>query len=284
LLIEMTKQVLETGEHLEKVMESQVLDMEKKSCSIENVKSIDKDVNEPEEGPGQPMKRENSENVIQGIHFSSILETIPQEFRLEASEYFRDNNIADTLSTKIFPHWNEKQQSEVIDQILGDSDSGIYANILIKLFKINEHIETTRSHKRFVEKTFYRFKSLFKHLQERTILDHDQSKLSFVEIVGYTDKWVWCKNSPLWEQALAHHYQHNPHHPQNVLGLRMTPEAIEESLVDMMACHWERKEGGGDDVPAERIGGFDEFYLERYVPEDRKIVEELLRNVRESGL
>ena len=51
-----------------------------------------------------------------------------------------------------------------------------------------------------------------------------------------------------------------------------------------MACHWERKEGGGDDVPAERIAGFSEFYLERYMPEGRRIAAELLRKVRESGL
>ena len=64
----------------------------------------------------------------------------------------------------------------------------------------------------------------------------------------------------------------------------MTPEDLEESVVDMMACHWERKEGGGEDVPAERIAGFSEFYLDRYLPEDRRIAAELLRQVSQSGL
>jgi len=64
----------------------------------------------------------------------------------------------------------------------------------------------------------------------------------------------------------------------------MTPEDLEESVVDMIACHWERKEGGGDDVPAERIAGFSDSYLERYLPQDRQIVVELLRKIRESGL
>ena len=57
---------------------------------------------------------------------------------------------------------------------------------------------------------------------------------------------------------------------------------MEESVVDMMACQWERKEGGG--VPAERIAGFSEFYLDRYLPEDRRIAAELLRQVSQSGL
>jgi len=64
----------------------------------------------------------------------------------------------------------------------------------------------------------------------------------------------------------------------------MTPEDLEESVVDMMACHWERKEEGGEDVPASRIAGFSDFYLDRYEPEDRELVSQLLKKVRESGL
>ena len=88
---------------------------------------------------------------------------------------------------------------------------------------------------------------------------------SFIEIVGYTDRWTWGKSSLLWEEALQHHYANNPHHPQFYQDKRMTRESLEESIVDMMACHWERKEGGGDEVPAEKIAGFSDFYLERYL-------------------
>jgi len=188
------------------------------------------------------------------------------------------------LSTKIIPLWNQEKRAEAVQQILTPNQDGTYAEILIKLFKINEHIECTRIHKQFIEKTFYRFRNVFKNLQEETILAHDQSKLSFIDIVGYTDRWTWGRSSSLWEEALAHHYGHNPHHPQHVLGQQMTPEDMEESVVDMMACHWERKEGGGDDVPAERIAGFSELYLDRYLPEDRRIAAELLRQVSHSGL
>lgn len=280
----MTNHILENGQNIEKSRESESCTLEKKRNDNESAESIDKDANEAEEDPGQPKKSEDCENIIQGILFSSIMETIPRKFRSDASEYFRDNDIAATLSTKIIPHWNQEQRIEAVNQVLTGSESGIYANILVKLFNINEHIECTRSHKRFIEKTFYRFQSVFKNLQEKTILAHDQSKLSFIEIVGYTDRWTWGRNSPLWEEALAHHYQHNSHHPQHVLGLQMTPEDLEESVVDMMACHWERKEGGGDDVSAEMIAGFSDFYLDRYLPQDRTIATELLSKIRESGL
>ncbi len=46
--------------------------------------------------------------------------------------------------------------------------------------------------------------------------NHDNSKLgSFVEVVGYTEKWVLngSMDSPAWQLALKHHYQNNPHHP-----------------------------------------------------------------------
>ena len=105
-----------------------------------------------------------------------------------------------------------------------------------------------------------------------------------MEIVGYTDKWTWHRCSQLWGLALDHHYQHNPHHPQNTPGLQMTHEALEESVVDMMACHWERQEGGEDDISAERVVGFSDFYLNRYLQADKEIVLELLRKIRESGL
>eukprot|EP00092_Neocalanus_flemingeri_P075615 GFUD01093693.1.p1 GENE.GFUD01093693.1~~GFUD01093693.1.p1 ORF type:complete len:288 (-),score=48.87 GFUD01093693.1:115-957(-) len=280
----MTIEILENEQTVEKMRGTQDYSFEKKTNSPDNALSIEKDISESEEGPRQLKRRADCDIFIQGVSFILILETISRKFRSDASEYFHNTDIADTLSTKIIPHWSKEQRSEAVGQVLSASDSGIYANILVKLFKINEHVECTRSHKQFIEKTFHRFRSVFKHLQAKTILAHDQSKLSFIELVGYTDRWVWGRNSQLWEQALAHHYEHNSHHPQHVLGVRMTPEDLEESVVDMMACHWERKEGGEDEVSAENIAGFGEFYLERYLSEDRKIVVELLRKIRESGL
>jgi len=234
--------------------------------------------------PGQPDDETFTNKIVDGIDFNLVLGTIPRKFRREASENLEVNGVIDTISSKIIPRWDDKQRSEAVKEVLGDDGEGIYAKILLNIFKVNEHIECTRSHKSFIEKTFHRFKTVFPHLQEKSILAHDQSKLSFIEIVGYTDRWTWGRDSPLWEEALAHHYHHNPHHPQYCPGNRMTPEDLEESVVDMMACHWERKEEGGEDVPASRIAGFSDFYLDRYEPEDRELVSQLLKKVRESGL
>ena len=102
-------------------------------------KWIDED-DDIEEGPGKLVKEENTENIIQGTYFHSILETIPEGFRLDASEYVLNHDIAETLSTKIIPHWNQEQRAEALQQVLVGNEAGCYSEILIKLFKINEHI------------------------------------------------------------------------------------------------------------------------------------------------
>ena len=55
-------------------------------------------------------------------------------------------------------------------------------------------------------------------------------------------------------------------------------------MVDMLACRWERKLGGAEGVTAERISDVHEVFLERYLPEDREIVRELLYRIRESNM
>ena len=59
---------------------------------------------------------------------------------------------------------------------------------------------------------------------------------------------------------------------------------LEESVVDMLACNWERKLGGGEGVTAEKIGDVAEGFLERYLPEDKEIVRKLLQKIRSSEL
>ena len=107
---------------------------------------------------------------------------------------------------------------------------------------------------------------------------------SFLELVGYTAKFVWGLSCPLWEAALAHHFHHNPHHPQHDPAHRMALCYLEESVVDMLACNWERMLGGGDGVSAEKIADVAEGFLDRYLPEDREVVREMLQIIKSSGL
>ena len=66
---------------------------------------------------------------------------------------------------------------------------------------------------------------------------HDWSKLSLVEMVGYTEKFFLTEcNDECWNAALKHHYEHNKHHPQHCEGTDMDEKDFQESMVDAMAC------------------------------------------------
>ena len=54
---------------------------------------------------------------------------------------------------------------------------------------------------------------------------------SFPELVGYTARWVWEVDCPLWQTALDHHYKHNPHHPQFWQGADMEQAYLEVNSV-----------------------------------------------------
>ena len=64
----------------------------------------------------------------------------------------------------------------------------------------------------------------------------------------------------------------------------MSLSHLEESVVDMLACRWERELGGEDEADVEEIADVAEVYLERYLPEDRELVREILKMIRNSGL
>ena len=122
---------------------------------------------------------------------------------------------------------------------------------------------------------------------------HDQSKLqSFTEIIGYTEKWVWLKHTPIWEMALNHHYQNNPHHSEHFrdtdqMGRKtsknMPIKYLEESIVDMLACRWERKLGGNPNVTNEELCNIEEIYLKRYTHHDKMMVIEILNKIKASS-
>ena len=83
--------------------------------------SIDK-VDDVEECLETSDKDDNMEN----INFHTILETIPGEFRLDASAHFHAHNIAETLSGKIIPHWTQEQRAEAVQQVLAGDQDGCF--------------------------------------------------------------------------------------------------------------------------------------------------------------
>ena len=57
---------------------------------------------------------------------------------------------------------------------------------------------------------------------------------------------------------------------------------IAESVIDMLACRWERKLNGKEDVEKRDLLDIEEFYLKRYTDRDRVEVKNILKHLMES--
>jgi hypothetical protein len=231
---------------------------------------------------------------------SLVLTTVQEDVHENIRSSFNKVGIIRTLAEKVIPLWTEEQQIEAMEQV--EKNVGVYKTVLVDIYKVDENKAEIDSHREFIKKVFRRFRTCFSVLTEEMIVKHDLSKyrfsytlrvckiifnrfsFSFPELVGYTAKFIWKFSCPLWEAALAHHYHHNPHHPQHDPVNRMALCNLEESVVDMLACRWERILGGGDGVAAEKIADVSESFLDRYLSEDREIVREMLKIIRTSGL
>ena len=97
--------------------------------------------------------------------------------------------------------WTTEKQKKVIDICLRgnrkefDDDCKLFWDA----FNAKEHVKQVQTHTDFVLKSYKRFQSFFPHLTEADVALHDQSKYSFIEVVGYTDRWVHgLENSQCW--------------------------------------------------------------------------------------
>ena len=59
----------------------------------------------------------------------------------------------------------------------------------------------------------------------------------------------------------------------------MEQRYLEESVVDMLACQWERVCQGREEASARELATMHKIYLERYMETDRKKVKEILEKV-----
>ena len=84
--------------------------------------------------------------------------------------------------------------------------------LLVNDFKVDKHFVRTLSHKKFILKTFSRFQTYFEsiNLKLEQLERHDDSKLTnFLEIIGYTQRWIWNNKDDIWKDASKHHHMVN---------------------------------------------------------------------------
>ena len=78
---------------------------------------------------------------------------------------------------------------------------------------------------------------------------------------------------------LARHFHFNPIRNVSRHFLVTCVPCLQESLVDMLACQWERVYQGREDVTARELANMEEKFLQRYVETDRVKVRELLDRI-----
>lgn len=193
-----------------------------------------------------------------------------------------------------FLAWKQEEQNKAVAMLnevlvvgskrpedLGQEEWAMW-EILVIQFKADAHFKETLSHRSFIKNVYLRFGHLFPHVDPVKVDHHDDSKLnSFIEIIGYTDRWVWQKESSWWQKGLEHHYKTNGHHPEFHVGkngerLNMPLSDLQESILDMVACHWERNLGGNANASQIDLFQINERFLLRYNDHDRKMVESFL--------
>ena len=209
---------------------------------------------------------------------------------IECGKLFRDwteekRNSAKSRLWKEFGLFRLLDENRYRDSdTITDNEYKLFAEI----FNVREHFEKSLSHKKFILKSFTRFESFFEsiNLKREQVVVHDDSKLtSFLEIIGYTQRWIWNTTTDLWGDALEHHYNTNAHHPEYYQSVSENGEVkqenmryldIVESVIDMLACHWERNLNGKEDVENKDLLDIDEFFLKRYTDHDKIQVKTLL--------
>ena len=149
-------------------------------------------------------------NQLRGL----ILETVPQQYHEELCGSMERLGPEKTFFTKVFYLWTEEQKKLAMIEIGSRNQSGGRYRTLFDYLRVNNTLHKYESHKRYVEKSYSRFRICFKYLEEDQIKCHDDSKISSIlEIMGYTARWEWGLDCDLWREALEHHYQvFNLHH------------------------------------------------------------------------
>ena len=196
----------------------------------------------------------------------------------------RSANYVDTVARVVDTLWTWEQRRDAEAALAArDTDSPLYI-ILMDDYKMSEHYAQTDSHRQFIVRSFDRLEGSLSAVTRAAAERHDLTKYALVEAVGYTQRWIHQRQSDHWLKALNHHYGVHHHHPQfftmakTGLG-RMSSAGLQESLVDMVACRWERQLGGRLDVTNEELMDIAPGFLDRYQVEDRVAVQKMIAEI-----
>ena len=155
---------------------------------------------------------------------------------------------------------------------------------------IINHMRQTVEHRKWLYYAFVLVADSFTYRDREKlhelVLNHDLSKFSATEAIGYGYKFgrknvnsVELKNPKhiaMWEDALKHHHINNAHHPEHTPHCPLSFFVLIESVLDLLACRMGKKLAGKLDSTPNDIFDIPPMYIERYVPNDRERIKDLL--------
>lgn len=176
--------------------------------------------------------------------------------------------------------------------VIEDDEVDYYLNLLLS-YDIIKHFEKVASHRRWIRFAHELLLNadvydLHDGLKER-IENHDLSKYGPSEALGYSimfakhnkthdDLLDWEKDE--WHRSKMHHHMYNKHHPEmtKYTGEEMTELDLQESLLDMIACRFERElQHFKVSLSYSYAFVFSRHYFERYNKAQRDYIEEKIK-------
>ena len=115
-----------------------------------------------------------------------VISVLKEAMERESEEGKKSTMIIETLIEHFLYKLSIDQKLEAEAELLSETKGMFYGSLLIDIFKIDETIDKTRSHRRFIRKSYERFSQFFPNVSDHQIAQHDMSKFEFVELIGYT--------------------------------------------------------------------------------------------------
>ena len=212
-----------------------------------------------------------------------FMETVPKTEQEEATKIYRQEGMVACVLFMWTRIWGPSQRNKAKKAIESKDFDSIYYTILFQKFDIKKHFEIVDSHREWVMKSYERLQKYVPHMTVRDAKNHDLSKYSIEQSIGYTAKLVHGVegSNNVWVESHMDHYQKETHHPEHFPGKSPMPkDALDESLVDMVACRWERDLDKDESLTNNKLVDFDPKYLLRYCDEDRGYIEDLIKQIK----
>ncbi|XP_063608476.1 uncharacterized protein LOC134782762 [Penaeus indicus] len=228
---------------------------------------------------------------IWSVRFQNVVESALLDRCLKEA-YFRERDLQHIL----------RRPKKMSSEACPESAAGV--KLLWTCLRVEKHFQDVASHRYWLMQTFRRLVSdakIFGELDCKTVARlhvrcerHDLSKFRLEQAVGYTLRWVHGLHSDLWVRACNLHLLQEDHHPQYYFRRahidmqkgdahtddeRMDELARYESILDMVACRWERRLGGDRGVATSQLVNASEEVSElgRYCPCDLKYVTDVYK-------